>query len=254
MPWFKVDDGFHCHPKAMRAGNAALGLWTRAGSWAAHQLTDGFIPIEIVRTYGTVGQANALVQAGLWVKAEGGYRFHEWTAPGRNMSRSEVEELRELKRAAGKKGGRASGKSRAEAKQKPSKPEAEPKQAASPLVNQTVLNTNPIQSNPTSEPTVLPATTSTDGQRINAITKAYAEAEPMCNFVAVRGIVAKAHKTGEFSDIEIRDALLRLAREGRSVTVDTLRTELRGFTPRRNSSNTENHLALIARLEAGGQQ
>ena len=33
MPWFNVDDGFAFHRKAVRAGNAAIGLWTRAGSW-----------------------------------------------------------------------------------------------------------------------------------------------------------------------------------------------------------------------------
>lgn len=94
MPWFNVDDGFAFHRKAMRAGNAACGLWVRAGSWSAHQLTEGFVPDDIVATLGTFTQARRLVSAGLWVEVEGGFRFHEWTADGRNPTREQVLERR----------------------------------------------------------------------------------------------------------------------------------------------------------------
>lgn len=57
----------------------------------------------------------------------------------------------------------------------------------------------------------------------------------MLNWPAVNGVVLKAVKSARFADDEIRDALLRLASEGRSVTVDTLRTELRGFPPTRGA-------------------
>jgi hypothetical protein len=90
MPWFNVDDGFAFHRKAVRAGNSALGLWVRAGSWCAQQLTDGFVPEEMVEVLGTASQAQRLVAAGLWSKVEDGYVFHEWTDSGRNPSRSEV--------------------------------------------------------------------------------------------------------------------------------------------------------------------
>jgi hypothetical protein len=73
----------------------------------------------------------------------------------------------------------------------------------------------------------------TVNQRSRLITNAYAEAEPLCKWPAVNGIVIKAVQSGQFTDDAIREALLRLAKEGRSVTVDTLRTELRGFPPRR---------------------
>lgn len=78
MPWFKVDDGFHSHPKALTAGTPALGLWVRCGSWSAQQLTDGFVPATVVALYGTKAQAAALVSAGLWVKVSGGFSFHDW--------------------------------------------------------------------------------------------------------------------------------------------------------------------------------
>lgn len=79
MPWFKVDDGFAFHRKALKAGNTALGLWVRAGSWCAHQLTDGQVPGEVLPLLGgSVGDAEALVSAGLWSLMEGGYQFNGW--------------------------------------------------------------------------------------------------------------------------------------------------------------------------------
>jgi hypothetical protein len=72
-------------------------------------------------------------------------------------------------------------------------------------------------------------------QRSKAITDAYAEAEPMCKWPAVNGIVIRAIKSERYADDEIRAALLRLAQEGRGVTVETLRTELSGFPPARSN-------------------
>lgn len=69
-------------------------------------------------------------------------------------------------------------------------------------------------------------------QRSKRLTDTYAEAEPMCKWPAVNGVVIKAIQSGKFADDEIRAALLRLAAENRSVTIDALRTELAGFTPR----------------------
>lgn len=63
------------------------------------------------------------------------------------------------------------------------------------------------------------------------ITDTYSRAEPMCRWPAINGVVIKAIKVERWRDQEITDALLRLAKEGRSVTVDSLRTELNGFTP-----------------------
>lgn len=72
-------------------------------------------------------------------------------------------------------------------------------------------------------------------QRSKAITDAYAKAEPMCKWPAVNAVVIRALKAGRFTDDEVRDALLRMAAENRSVTVDSLRTELAGLPPRRAS-------------------
>lgn len=79
MTWFKVDDKFSMHPKAMDAGNAALGLWVRAGSWSAAHLTDGFIPANLLAALGgTRTTADKLVKVRLWEIEPGGYRFRDW--------------------------------------------------------------------------------------------------------------------------------------------------------------------------------
>ncbi|MFI6860157.1 mucin-2 [Streptomyces sp. NPDC050421] len=66
MPWFKVDDTAHLHPKLLKAGNPAVGLWMRAGAYAAQHLTEGAVPGVVAQLYGTAPQARKLVAAGLW--------------------------------------------------------------------------------------------------------------------------------------------------------------------------------------------
>lgn len=79
MVWFKVDDQLAVHVKAVSAGNAAMGLWVRAGAWCSAQLTDGRLPAAMVRALdGTDADARRLVAVGLWVAVEGGYLFHDW--------------------------------------------------------------------------------------------------------------------------------------------------------------------------------
>ena len=74
-------------------------------------------------------------------------------------------------------------------------------------------------------------------QRSKRLTDAYAEAEPMCKWPAVNGVVIKAIQSGKFSDDEIGAALRRMAAENRSVTIDSLRTELAGLPPQRGNPN-----------------
>lgn len=95
MPWFKVDDKLAFHHKAVAAGNAAMGLWVRAGSFCSDQLTDGFVPDHMIASLGTRGQAKRLVDVRLWHRVDGGYVFHEWNSDGRQPTRKDVEERRE---------------------------------------------------------------------------------------------------------------------------------------------------------------
>lgn len=70
---YLLDDGWdNCGPVA-RAGNACFGLYVRCGIWVARNLTDGFVPGEIVSAYGSPEQARKLVDVGLWEAVDGGY-------------------------------------------------------------------------------------------------------------------------------------------------------------------------------------
>jgi hypothetical protein len=107
IPWFKVDDNLAFHAKTIAAGNAAMGMWVRAGSWSAQTLTDGFIPAHMLNSFGSKSLAKKLVQSGFWVEAEGGYQFHEWedrqptreaVEKDRTAARERVRAAREAKR------------------------------------------------------------------------------------------------------------------------------------------------------------
>ncbi|UOB09124.1 hypothetical protein MQE23_08665 [Streptomyces sp. HP-A2021] len=106
MSWFKIDDGFHCHPKVFAAGTPAVGLYVRCGSWAAQQVTDGIVPKHVAKMYGTPRMIKALVDAGLWHQKghdcescpeldANSYAIHQYLE--RNPSRVETELARKSK-------------------------------------------------------------------------------------------------------------------------------------------------------------
>ena len=80
VAWFNVDDSFYDHPKVWDAPDCAVALWTRAGSWAARNLTDGFVPAGMTARFcGDSEQAvRELLDRGLWMRTRGGYQFHDW--------------------------------------------------------------------------------------------------------------------------------------------------------------------------------
>lgn len=90
--WFKVDDNLAFHPKVLQAKNPAMGLWVRAGSWVAQQLTDGYVPLDIASSLGSRKEIERLTDTGLWVPERGGFAFHQWT--DRNPCREQVEQRR----------------------------------------------------------------------------------------------------------------------------------------------------------------
>jgi hypothetical protein len=102
MPWFRVDDNLALHTKVLAAGNGAMGLWVRAGSWSMQQLTDGRIPAQVARQLGTRAEASRLVKAGLWFETGDGYEFHEWV--GRQPSALDVKRAAEVKGTSGARG------------------------------------------------------------------------------------------------------------------------------------------------------
>lgn len=94
MTWFKVDDNLALHPKVLAAGNAAMGLWVRAGSWCAANLTDGSLPTAMVSPLGGRRRdAERLCEVGLWGKVDGGYQFKNW--PEYQPTKVEIKRDRE---------------------------------------------------------------------------------------------------------------------------------------------------------------
>lgn len=98
MPWFRVDDAFHSHPKVMVTSPAAIGLWTIAGSWAAANLSDGFVPVYVLQRLVPDWEqlAEELVSQRLWMRAKGGFRFRDWDHY--QPSKEEVQKDRESAR------------------------------------------------------------------------------------------------------------------------------------------------------------
>lgn len=111
--WFKVDDQLAFNAKVMLAGNSAMGLWVRAGSWSSAQLTGGFVPSHMATAMANA-MANpcdqdALVMAGLWKEAEGGYQFHDWSdfQPDADVEKEKRKATSEARSRAGRAGAEA---------------------------------------------------------------------------------------------------------------------------------------------------
>lgn len=98
MAWFKVDDKWWAHPKVIGLSGGARGVWVTCGSWSAAYLTDGYVPVRTLYLIapGSRGRADQwaaeLVDAGLWLRVDGGWTFHDWEQY--QPSRIEVEEQR----------------------------------------------------------------------------------------------------------------------------------------------------------------
>jgi hypothetical protein len=91
--WMKVDDGLHAHRKTRavtkthptKARDAGpMGVWVLAGSWAAQNGTDGWVPEDELDRWDDDWRAlvSRLVKAGYWWPAERngerGYGFNDW--------------------------------------------------------------------------------------------------------------------------------------------------------------------------------
>lgn len=136
MAWFRVDDTFTFNSKTVECSNSAIGAWTLSGAWSCQQLTDGFIPKQMLRLLRvSASDASELVAAGLWKEVEAGYQFHDWNhyQPSAKQIRIDRAELSEKRAESGRKGGLASGKARREASASlASKQEVEPNRSPIP--------------------------------------------------------------------------------------------------------------------------
>lgn len=112
MAWFKVDDGFHDHPKVDDLSLEALGLWLLCATWSSRHLTDGVVPASRVRKFGgTPDMCSELVRANMWRTSpdvrDGGsansYEYVNWgdwnptkdaVEEGRRKARKRMQDLR----------------------------------------------------------------------------------------------------------------------------------------------------------------
>ncbi len=98
MSWNKVDDRLHAHPKAVRAGAQAMGLWVMCLSWVGAYETDGFVPssqaVLIAKSIGIsrpTGVCSHLVAVGLWEVVDGGFLFHDYGHCNKLKSQIQLE-------------------------------------------------------------------------------------------------------------------------------------------------------------------
>jgi hypothetical protein len=103
VSFFAICDTFTDHPKAVKAGNAALGAWARMGSYSAHHLTDGVIPRAVCRRIASKSQIDRLTTAGLLeVQPDGDFMMHDYL--DYNPSKAQVVARKDAKSKAGAKG------------------------------------------------------------------------------------------------------------------------------------------------------
>jgi hypothetical protein len=121
MPWVKIDDGIVDNLKTLKVWAQepeAFALDVRGIAYCAKQLTDGFVPDEILALWYAgkddrlAALTEVLVKAGRWERGEGGFAIHDYLEY--NPSKAKVLEMRAKRARNGKSGGEASGRSRRE--------------------------------------------------------------------------------------------------------------------------------------------
>lgn len=146
MPWFAVNDKFHSHVKAIKAGVAGVGAWTLAGSWCSDHLTDGRIPVEVAHArFGGSKVWAKLVGAELVDRDGDTYTLRGFLDcnPSAESVLADRTAKSEAKQRAGRAGGVRSGEARrtkrdeAETKQTGSRDEADGKQNEAPIPDPT---------------------------------------------------------------------------------------------------------------------
>lgn len=153
MSWFRLDDKFHSNGKVLAAGNAAVGLYVRCGTWSADHGTEGHIPKLVASAYGTKGEIAKLVAMRLWREESDEYVMPDYL--DFNLSNDEVEDLRRKRSEAGQKGGLKSGQVR----KKRGSNEANDEANAQANGQQNEANTNPDPDPTRPDPTPTGAST-----------------------------------------------------------------------------------------------
>ena len=113
MPWVRIDEEFPDHPKVVGAGPLGIAMQVAALCYSNRHLTDGFVPRSAARRLIDLDGLpvtpddviGALLTVGMWTRADGGYRIHDYDKY--QFSRDEVEARRQAEHDAKAAGGRA---------------------------------------------------------------------------------------------------------------------------------------------------
>jgi hypothetical protein len=89
--WARLDDELIDHQKIFLAGEligkngpaVALGFYSVGLMWANKHLTDGYLPLAVIKNFrhvdNPVSIADALAKAGLWDKNGSGFQIHDFS-------------------------------------------------------------------------------------------------------------------------------------------------------------------------------
>lgn len=251
MGWFKVDDQLAFHQKAVVAGNAAMGLWVRAGSWSCAQLTDGFIAKAMANAMANECDADALVMAGLWDEVEGGYQFHDWSEF--QPSAEDEKEKRKARSLAGKKGAAARWSNKTDGKP-----------IANAMANRMAngWQKDAPDPDPDPEPKVIkesvsakPKTRREETPEHRATTKAYEATGKAFNFIAVRSMTKWMISDRGLTEDQASQAITDTYQAGKPITKQVLGQLIDGYN--QNTSGSQRRLQqgmdLVQRTMARGQ-
>lgn len=266
MPWFKVDDSLHSHPKTRRAGLAAMGLWVVAGSYCSQYVTEGFVPNWFVS-----GQRNghkiaaSIVAAGLWDKAskdgEQGYQFHDWEHF--QMTKDEVEadrahnrERQRRHRAKQREGRRnavtnavTNGETNGGSNGPPTLPVPTQPDPTLPTDKEQVEVKQESHVSNAREPERNEPLSRSFPSNVVLIANRYTDKVKLSDRSKVCTVVELALRNGYLST-KVEAALSRLAESGMPVTPDTLRIEIEGKprAPTVKPSRHDENAAIVERM------
>lgn len=213
MPWFKVDDGFHGHPKVDMLSPASVGIWTLCGSHCAQYLTDGKVFARTVRKFGgTDAEIAELVDAGLWIDNEDGtYQFKDWE--DYQPMRADVEAKRDAARERMKRVRSARDRSQ-------------------DVRANTSRTSREVRSTPTRpDPTHIKGVPA-DAERGSlspehrATDEAYQATGKAFNFIAARSIAKWLMHERHFTGRQVTDAMIAVHRAGRPITKQSMDQQL----------------------------
>lgn len=142
VAWVRLDDNFAENIKIARLSNDALAVWVIGLAYCNRGLTDGYIPRQValgqLRLCPDIAATVAeLEHVGVWDAEGDGWRVHDFF--DYQPSKAEVLQLRDDRKAAGARGGKASGRAKDKQvleqvlEQKPSKSQASAQAKSNPV-------------------------------------------------------------------------------------------------------------------------